>query len=429
MTTSKRIVLTTFGSYGDLHPYIAVGLALEELGHHPVLATSDVYREKVQAAGLEFHAVRPDLPPLDDPKAAEMIARVMDTSPGAGVEFLIRDVLLSDLRGSYEDLSAAVAGADFMVSHPITLAGPLVAEKTGIKWYSSVLAPVSFFSRYDPPVPPTAQWVFNLARKVGPLATGFLIELIKRRTAPWIKPLAQLRRELGLGPGAHPIFEGQHSPYGVLALFSRFMAEPQTDWPPHTRITGIPFYDKKDGAPITPELKDFLDAGPAPIVFTLGSSAVFTAGEFYRESLAAACALGSRAVFLIGDARNAFPEALPEGMIAVDYAPYGDVLPRAAVVVHQGGVGTTGQALRAEVPQLIMPFNHDQPDNAERVRKLGAGRVIARKHYHAARVIRELEELLTGTDYASNAHRVGAAVRAENGAVEAAKAIIAGTET
>ena len=86
MAAPKRIVLTTFGSYGDLHPYVAVGLALKELGHNVVLATSDVYREKVQDVGLEFYAVRPDLPPLDDPRAGEMIAKVMDTSPGAGVE-------------------------------------------------------------------------------------------------------------------------------------------------------------------------------------------------------------------------------------------------------------------------------------------------------------------------------------------------------
>lgn len=423
---SKRVVLTTFGSYGDLHPYIAVGLALKELGHHPVIATSDVYREKVEDVGIEFHAIRPDLPPLDDPRAAEMIAKVMDTSPGAGVEYLIRDLLMSDLRGSYNDLTEAVAGADFLVSHPITLAGPLVAEKTGIKWFSSVLAPVSFFSRFDPPVPPTAQWVFQLARRIGPSATGFLIGLIKRRTAPWLAPLAQLRKELGLEPGAHPIFEGQHSPYGVLAMFSGVMAEPQTDWPKYTRITGIPFYDKKDGAEITAELKEFLDAGPPPIVFTLGSSAVFTAGDFYRESLTAARTLGRRAVFLIGDVRNAFSDALPEGMIAVDYAPYGDVLPRAAAVVHQGGVGTTGQALRAGVPQLIMPFNHDQPDNAERVRRLGAGRTISRSQYRAGRVINELEQLLTDPEYALRANQVGEMVRTEHGAENAARAIIEG---
>lgn len=423
MVDAKRIVLTTFGSYGDLHPYVAVGLALKELGHHPVVATSDVYREKLDEVGLEFHAVRPDLPPLDDPRAGEMIAKVMDTSPGAGVEYLVKELLMSDVRGSYEDLLAAVKDADFMVSHPITFTGPLVAEKTGMPWFSSVLAPVSFFSRYDPPLPPTTQWLFRAAAAVGPWATGALINLIKMRTRPWLQPLAQLRKDLGLKPGGHPIFEGQHSPDGVLALFSRVMAEPQRDWPPHSVLTGFPFYDKKDGLPCPPALTAFLDQGPAPIVFTLGSSAVFTAGEFFRESREAAARLNRRAVFLIGDDRNQFAESLPDTMITIDYAPYGDLLPRAAAVVHQGGVGTTGQSLRAGIPQLIMPFNHDQPDNAQRVERLGAGRSITRERYQAPRVAAELEMLLTFSSYSTRAREVGEIVRAETGAETAARLI------
>jgi UDP:flavonoid glycosyltransferase YjiC (YdhE family) len=425
MTNPKRIVLTTFGSYGDLHPYLAIGLTLKELGQQPVIATSEIYREKIEAAGLEFHAVRPDLPPLDDPRAAEMIARVMEPSAGDGVEYLIKDLLMSDLRGSYEDLTAAVAGADLLLTHPITFAGPLVAEKTGIKWLSSVLAPVSFFSRNDPPLPPTSQWIFRLAQKIGPGATGVLIGLIKHRTRPWLAPVSRLRTELGLVPGGHPIFEGQHSPHDVLGLFSRVMAEPQPDWPPSSRVTGFPFYDKKDGLPMSRELGAFLEQGEAPIVFTLGSSAVYVAGDFYRESMEAARRLGRRAVFLIGDDRNRFPDELPAGMIAVDYAPYGELLPRAGAVVHQGGVGTTGQALRAGVPQLIMPFNHDQPDNAERVRKLGAGRSIERRGYHAEEAALQLKELLTVPQYAKRAAEIGRIVRGESGAAVAAQALIA----
>lgn len=423
MADPKRIVLTTFGSYGDLHPYVAIGLALKELGHNPIVATSEVYREKVEDVGLEFHAVRPDLPPIEDPRAGEMIAKVMDTSPGAGVEYLLKDLLMSDIRGSYEDLLAAVDGADFLVSHPITFAGPLVGEKTGIPWFSSVLAPVSFFSRFDPPLPPTTQWLFKAARAVGPFVTGALIQLIKMRIRPWLEPVAQLRRELGLRPGGHPIFEGQHSPHGVLALFSRVLAEPQRDWPLRTVVTGFPFYDKKDGLPCPPELNAFLDQGPPPIVFTLGSSAVFSAGDFYRESREAAAQLKRRAVFLIGDDRNQFDESLPDTMIAVDYAPYGELLPRAAAVVHQGGVGTTGQSLRAGVPQLIMPFNHDQPDNAERVTRLGAGRWITRERYRAARVVDELSMLLSSPSYAARAREVGQIVRSESGAETAARLI------
>lgn len=112
---------------------------------------------------------------------------------------------------------------------------------------------------------------------------------------------------------------------------------------------------------------EFLDAGPPPIVFTLGSSAFWVARDFYRDSIAAAGALGRRALLLIGHSRNLPQAALPEGVAAFEYAPYSEVLPRACAIVHQGGVGTAGQGLRSGKPVSILPHAHDQFDNAARV--------------------------------------------------------------
>jgi UDP:flavonoid glycosyltransferase YjiC (YdhE family) len=232
-----------------------------------------------------------------------------------------------------------------------------------------------------------------------------------------------LRSELGLSRGGHPIFEGQHSPSLVLALFSKVMGKAQPDWPPHTIVTGFPFYDRKDEANIPPELEKFLDEGAPPIVFTLGSTAVFVAEDFYSESIIAARLLKRRAVLLIGDARNMPKEPLPASIAAFDYAPYGQILPRAAAVVHSGGVGTTGQTLRAGVPALIVPFNHDQPDNAFRIARLGTGRMISRAIYRAANAARELDRLLTDKSYAERAAAVGRQVQAEDGARTAADEI------
>src|SRR6185503_15916918 len=144
---------------------------------------------------------------------------------------------------------------------------------------------------------------------------------------------------------------------------------------------------------------------PPPIVFTLGSSAVWVARDFFHESIEAAKHLGRRAVLLIGDERN-LPEALPEGIIAVDYAPYQSILPRACAVVHHGGVGTTSQALLAGIPTLIVPFAFDQSDNAEHARKVGSSRTLYRNNYRASRVANELNELLTNPAYARRALEV-----------------------
>ncbi len=414
----KHIVLTTFGSFGDVHPYIAVGLELKARGHRAVIATSPLYRDKIEATGLGFHPVRPLLrPPQEDP---ELVAKIMDLKKGS--EFLFRELLAPHLRDGYEDLREAARDADLLVTHVITMAGPVLAQKTGIPWVSTVLAPVSFFSDYDPFVPPQTPGVVKLLR-LSPLLARGVTSIARRITGKWVEPVYRLRAELGLPRGGHPVFEGQHSPSLVLALFSKVLATPQPDWPRNTIVTGFPFYDKKDEAEIVPALKNFLDDGPAPIVFTLGSSAVFVAEDFYRESALAAGRLKRRAVLLLGDARNMPREPLPEGVAAFEYAPYSQILPRAAAVVHQGGVGTTGQALRAGVPTLIVPFNYDQPDNASRVERLGVGRTLARKKYTAANVVKELDRLLNDGGYAERAEAVGKIVQAEDGARTAADEI------
>ncbi len=387
---------------------MAIALELQSRGHRPVIASGELYREKIAGAGINFVPIRPNIPPPQE-QDQELMDQIME--PKSGPKFLWNDVILPGVRESYEDLLSVVAGADLLVTHPITVAGPLVAQKTGIAWVSSVLAPMSFVSAYDPPVPPFWQWLAHV-KVLGPRFTKLLFDLLKKHYQAG--PVEILRQEFGLPDLGNPIFEGQHSPALVLALFSSLFGAPQPDWPPQTRVTGFAFYDEP-GAQMPRELARFLDEGPPPIVFTLGTSAVWVARDFYRESIAAAKLLGRRAVLLIGDDRNQPDEPLPSEIIAVNYAPFGAVLSRGCAMVHHGGVGTTSQGLRAGVPTLIVPFAFDQADNAAHAQRLGGSRTLPRAKYFAARVAKELDILLTKPEYASTANEVGEQIRGENG--------------
>lgn len=417
MKDGKRIILSTLGSFGDIHPYMAIATEFQRRGHHPVIATSELYREKMQAAGFEFTPVRPHIAPPQD-QDPELMEKIMDPRTGSG--FLLNKLLFPFVRASYEDLLNAVEGADLLLTHPISFAGPLVAQKTGIPWVSSVLAPVSFFSPNDPPVPPFWQWLKHI-QIFGPRLVGAFFNQVKRLYQN--EDYSQFRNELGLPDRGNPVFEAQHSPTRVLALFSKIFAQPQPDWPPQTRVTGFAFYDDPDRKKMPAELSRFLDQGPPPLVFTLGTSAVWVARDFYRQSIAAAKMLGRRAVLLIGDQRNRLEETLPQEIIAVDYAPFESVLERGCVMVHHGGVGTTSQGLRAGIPTLIVPFAFDQPDNAAHAEKLGTGRTLHRKDYVAPRVARELNLLLTEPQYSKRAKEVGRHIRSEQGAVVACQLI------
>jgi UDP:flavonoid glycosyltransferase YjiC (YdhE family) len=417
MALGKRIVLTTLGSYGDIHPYMAIAMELRARGRQPVIATSELYREKIQAAGFDFVSVRPNIPPPQEQDPV-MMEKIMNPRSGSG--YLLNEMLLPFVREGYEDLLRAVEGADLLLTHPISFAGPLVAQKTGIPWVSSVLAPVSFFSAYDPPVPPFWPWMRHV-QLLGPRYVAAFFKQVKKVYKN--KPYEQFRSELSLPDRGSPVFEGQHSPRLILALFSRLFAQPQPDWPPQARVTGFAFYDGGNELEMPPELTKFLDHGAPPIVFTLGTSAVWVARDFYRESIAAAKLLGRRAVLLIGDDRNQPKETLPSGMIAVNYAPFEALLACACAMVHHGGVGTTSQGLRAGIPTLIVPFAFDQPDNAAHAARVGVSRTLPRAKYRATRVAKELDMLFTMPDYATKANEIGKLVRQENGAAMASDLI------
>jgi rhamnosyltransferase subunit B len=411
-------VLATWGSFGDLHPYLALGIELRRRGWQAEIATSGNYRAKVEGEGLGFHALRPEIPGGEVEPA--LMARIMDSRRGS--EVVIRELLAPHVREQYEDLLEATRGAAALVTHAIVYPGPLVAEKLGLPWVSTILQPMLFASRYDPPIPPHTPELAAVWR-LGPSLNGMLLRLAKRGMRSWTRPIDALRRAEGLRAAADPVFADHFSPQLNLALFSPLLGPPQPDWPP-TRIAGFPFYDRREaGAGLAPEVASFLAAGPPPLVFTLGSSAVVIGGDFYRQAVEIAARLERRAVLLVGkDEWNRLPP-LPAGVLACAYAPHGDLFPRAAAVIHQGGVGTTGQALRAGRPQLVVPFAHDQPDNAVRVTRLGVGAWIHRRRFSTERAVRELRRLLHDPEVSDRARRVGEQVRAEDGVGGACDAI------
>ncbi len=411
-----RVVINTFGSFGDIHPYMAIAMELQRRGHVPVIATMEIYREKIEGAGLEFVQVRPNIPQPKE-QDPELIRKIME--PRTGPRFLMEEVVYPAVRDSYADLLGAVEGADLLLTHSAAPAGPLVGQKTGMPWISTVLAPFSFISAYDPPVPPFWQWTRRLS-VLGPEVMGFLLNISKSLYKA--KAVTDFRDELGLPDVGNPMFEGQHSPTRILALFSEVFAQRQPDWPQQTEITGFCFYDGHHEAVVPTELIRFLDSGAPPIVFTLGSSAVWVARDFFSESIEAARSIGRRAVLLIGDERN-LPRSLPQGVIAVDYVPYRSLLPRACAVVHHGGVGTTSQALLAGVPTLIVPFAFDQSDNAEHAFRIGTSRTLYRKNYQAAKVANELEELLRHPYYSRRALDVSRKLKREDGPARASDLI------
>jgi UDP:flavonoid glycosyltransferase YjiC (YdhE family) len=412
----SKIVLATFGSLGDLHPMLALGRELQSRGHEITVAAMDFYRERIEKNEFRFHSMRPHF----DIEDRELARRIMH--PRKGPEILINEIIFPQLRGMYDDLMRATEAADLLVTGEVVYVAKSIVEKTGIKWISTSLAPLSFFSSSDPNVYPTAQWYEHL-RFLPSAFHGTLFKLMRRVVADWLVPYKSFRRELGLDENHDPIFFGKNSDLLHLAMFSKVLAKPQPDWHRPTLQTGFCFYDGQNDVGKMPEgLQEFLEAGEAPIVFTLGSAAVWDAGDFFEESAKAAKLLGRRAILIYG-MMNEPPKNLDENIAGFEYAPFSRVFPQAACVVHQAGAGTTAQALRAGVPHLIMPYGHDQFDNAARCARLGVARRISRGGYTAEKAAKELRELLGDLSYKANAVEASKIIKAEHGTTVACDAI------
>ncbi len=385
-----RIILNTFGSLGDLHPYLAIALELKRRGHQAVIATHGLYRDRVEAMLLEFAPVRPHFDEWGD--LSGVLRDAMDARRGSDV--VLQKLVLPYLRQSRDDLLVACRGADLVVDHVLTFTSPLVAEKLGLPRVSTTLQPFAMFSRHDPPVAPAVAWLGRL-RGLGPWPWRLLWALGRAVTRPWFREVDAMRSEMGLPPSdRHPMLQS-HSDQLHLVLFSRELAPPQKDWPASAVQPGFPFHDRGvEGQGMPLALEVFLRQGDAPLVFTLGSSAVFAAGDFYIVAAAAARAMNRRAVLLVGEqGLNDVP-----GVPAISHAPMGERI-------------------------LVVPFSHDQPDNAERCRQLGIARTLKRTQVSAAAFQRELTALLADDRAAARAREVAGRMEQEPGAAGAADAI------
>jgi len=361
---------------------LAMACAARDRGHEVVVAAAPGYAANVARAGVEFHPLRPEIP-----EDAESLAYYFDLKRGPGR--LLRDMVFADVAATHEDLCGAARGADLLVVGELLYTAPIVATNEKIPWLNVVLAPTSLLSVSDPCVLAPAPWLHKF-RHLGPwlhrLAYGF--GRIEGRM--WAGGYYRFRRSLGLPAGANPIFDAKHSPFGTLAMFPDFLAAPQPDWPANTVQAGFPFYHQGEDVAV---VREFLQSGSPPVVFTLGSIVAHFEPSFYQAAAEAAQILGRRAILLTG--RNAaVPQNLPNSILAVNYAPLHYVLPHACAIVHAGGIGTCAEALKAGIPSVVIPYAFDQPDNAARLRRLGVAEILPRSSISARNLTSKLERLL-----------------------------------
>jgi rhamnosyltransferase subunit B len=421
-----RLILSVFGSLGDLHPLIALGRALERRGFTAVIASHAEYADRVAAAGLSFLAVRPSFADLEARYGKDR--RALTAELLAHPPRLYTKLILPFLEDTMADLEAALQPDDMLLVTTAAVGARLFSERRGTPWLALALQPAVFLSALDPPRFPPLEGLMALAERLGPRAVQPMLFLVRLALRALGRPITRLRKRLGLAPYAtDPILGGAASPFGTLALYSPLFAPLSADLESPVVATGFARFDadEQGTAGLDPALAAFLAHGSAPIVLTLGSSFVWSPGRFYLEGLEAVRALGRRAVLLVGAAAAdpSYAALANDDVHVADYAPYSALLPHAAAVVHQGGIGTSAQALAAGCPQLVVPHFGDQMDNARRLEALGVARRLDRPRFDARRATKPLEALLATPSIAARAREWALHIGPENGAATAAEAI------
>ena len=391
-----RVILTPVGSSGDVFPFIALGRALKQRGLDVHVTTAEPFRAAVLEAGLEFWPVCSE----EVFQQAAMAADVWHPTKGLKIIFGFLGELLTD---AYTCLEAVVApGETVVVGHSLSLSTRIFEDLTGIPAVTTHLSPSCFRTEYIPPVFSPGIHLGRLPRWT---KRSFWWAIDRWMLDPSIRPAVNaLRQTVGLAPVSRVFHHWLHSPQQILGLFPEWFGEPQPDWPAELQMSGFVFHDGRDGTPANPALEAFLSNGSPPIAFTPGS-ANRHGRAFFEVGAAALKRLGRRGVFLSGFADQK-PAALSDDVLWVPYAPFSTLFPRCAAVVHHGGVGTSAQGLAAGVPQLIMPLAFDQPDNADRLKRLGVGAWITPKRFTGQRVAEALRFLTTSRDVGSGCRRL-----------------------
>ncbi|HEY8260884.1 MAG TPA: glycosyltransferase [Methylosinus sp.] len=418
MVRRKRILLATFGTLGDIYPFIAIAHAVRRRGLDVVIAAPEMHRRSIEREGVAYARLRPHENDIVDALGVDLAGafRIMLKNP----YFILDEIYLRFLAETYADTLAVAEGADAIVTHNLLVGANLAAEASGLPTAKVALAPLYVQSAANPSLTPPAPYILQPRRRSAIEFNKLVRSFIRMGVNIRMKRFHSFRKTLGL-PRSHEDFfldfGGKNGASKIFGLYSPRFAPRPPDGPANMEVPGFPFYEAQDeerrglGEP----LRTFLSSGSAPIVFTLGSFAPHVSGDFYDVSIKAARALGRRAVLLAGmtDAARLSASVGPNEFVCSE-APHTDLFPFASCVVHHGGIGTTAQALRAGRPQLVVPFFGDQPDHGERVRRLRLGRALKLSSYDQENVTRALSELADDS-YLRAAQDFALSIRTEHG--------------
>jgi UDP:flavonoid glycosyltransferase YjiC (YdhE family) len=418
------VFCVAIGGHGDVHPMLAVAQALKKRGHRVYCISDPQFRRLATSLGLEFIEFNPakhQSPEASSRRHLETPRWISSSWIWQGFArwSLRKGWILSSMRWLYELIEQRyVPGDTVVLARGSAFGARMAQERLGVPLASLYLQPTQIRSNYDAPGLPLPAGTGPLLRLLRCCLWASIDSYVDLILAPEVNAF---RSELGLAPIRRPFSGWIHSPELVICLFPDWFGPPQPDWPPNLHLAGFPLFDEAGVREVPSELETFLGAGEPPIVFTRGSQSQW--GRHFFEVSIEVCRTSGRRGVLLAPSPDSVPAKLPDTVLRLAYVPLSALLPRAAAIVHHGGIGTTALALAAGIPQVVVPLFDDQTDNARRVQRLGAGLKVHFRSYRPKSAVRTLERLLRSPEVARNCRSLAARIRQPSDLSEACRLI------
>jgi rhamnosyltransferase subunit B len=388
-----KALLLPMGTYGDIHPYLGLGLRLRSRGHRVVVAANGYFEPLFRSHGLDFI-------PLKTSSDYEAFYRRSEHSqPAKALMASGRWCGIEPMREIYRIVEEQYQPGETVVAAPYYAFGARIARETlGVPLATVVLLPYDLRSLHRSPVLPK------------PMVLNDWVPRVSKRVQFWIMDrffadrivgtdINAFRAELGLAPVKRLLDGWCFSPDRVIGFFPGWYAPTQPDWPAQTVLTGFPRWDPVVRPEENRDVHDFISRGDPPLVFTIGSYPQHS-HRFFQAALESCVTLGRRGILLCRH-RDQIPDRLPESVRHFDYAPLAELLPRSAALVSHGGIGTIAQALATGIPQVLMPIAYNHPDDAARLKRLGVADFIPPKRFRGTRLAAALGRLLASAQVAA----------------------------
>tara|TARA_R110002020_G_scaffold2136_1_gene9754 strand:- start:2411 stop:3727 length:1317 start_codon:yes stop_codon:yes gene_type:complete len=409
----KRIALVTIGTQGDVQPYLALAIALQERGYSVVLGASEEFQGLVEGYGIEFHTLGPSIQAF---LTQQRFENAMSQS------MLINGPSLLRQGQQIVDTAARHAwrmcqGADMLILNMNTSFGIDIAEALHVPAIMVALQPLNSTSEF-----PLCMYY---GADFGPAFNRLSYTAMTVQQIYYNLPRNKLRRELmGLDARKKGGFfrNTDGTPLTTLYPYSSIVSPRPRDWPKSAIVTGYwQLKDRTDWQP-SPEFQKFLSEGDAPAYIGFGSMP-FGAERNTKILKEAVAMWGGRAVVARGWG-GINPEDLPDSIFAIEKAPHDKLFKYVSSVVHHGGAGTTSAGLHLGRPTFVVPQLVDQPYWGRRVYDLGCGPKPVRLRKLTSEILASaLADLNTNADYRRNATDIAEQLRAEDGTGKAIKVI------